>query len=380
MNVLTRFAVSLTCVAAVVALSGCAHPDPRRKPVELTAIKTVLNVQKSWEVSVGNGERYSFTPLALGDAVYAAAANGTVVKVDAKDGHVVWRTKLHDDLSAGAGSDGVVTAVAGLQGGVYVLDDSGKLLWKTTVQGEVFSPPLVGNGLVIVRTVDGQIVAFDAQTGAQKWIHRSQAMPLNLRVSAGMTFAGNAAVLVGFAGGELAALNVETGDAFWQTAVSYPKGVTEVERVNDVTGAPALVGAEVCAATYQGQLSCLDANAGHEAWTIPFSSASGVAQDDGVVAGADDWSVVHAFEASSGKELWKNDQLKNRALGVPYILGHAVVLGDYKGFVHFLSREDGTIVARMPTDGSAITAAPVLAGDTLVVQTHKGHLYGFRPS
>jgi outer membrane protein assembly factor BamB len=31
------------------------------------------------------------------------------------------------------------------------------------------------------------------------------------------------------------------------------------------------------------------------------------------------------------------------------------------------------------TDGSAITAAPVLAGDTLVVQTHDGDLYGYRP-
>jgi outer membrane protein assembly factor BamB len=55
------------------------------------------------------------------------------------------------------------------------------------------------------------------------------------------------------------------------------------------------------------------------------------------------------------------------------------VLGDYQGYVHFLSRDDGTLVARVKTDGSAITAAPVLAGDTLVVQTHDGDLYGYRP-
>jgi outer membrane protein assembly factor BamB len=54
-------------------------------------------------------------------------------------------------------------------------------------------------------------------------------------------------------------------------------------------------------------------------------------------------------------------------------------MGDYQGYVHFLSREDGSFIARMKTDGSAITAAPVLAGNTLVVQTKDGGLYGFRP-
>jgi outer membrane protein assembly factor BamB len=114
-------------------------------------------------------------------------------------------------------------------------------------------------------------------------------------------------------------------------------------------------------------------------WEKPFSSTSGIAQDDRVVAGADDWSVVNAYDVTTGNPLWKNDKLKNRALSVPLLLGHAVVVGDYQGFVHFLSRDDGSFVARMPTDKSPITAAPVMAGDTLVVQTHDGDIYGFRP-
>jgi outer membrane protein assembly factor BamB len=97
------------------------------------------------------------------------------------------------------------------------------------------------------------------------------------------------------------------------------------------------------------------------------------------VVGGDDWSVVWAFDASSGNALWHTDKLKNRDVSIPFLLGRAVVVGDYQGFVHFLSRDDGTFIARMKTDGSAITAPPVLAGDTLVVQTHDGDLYGFRP-
>jgi outer membrane protein assembly factor BamB len=380
MNLLKRYAVPVACAMTVLTMAACSSTkDERRTPTPLTEFKPVLDVQQAWKASVGKAGRYLFSPVAVGNAVYAAGANGSVAKIDAQTGQDVWRVKLHDDLSAGVGSDGTLTAVGGLKGDVYVLGADGKQLWTAKAPGEIISPPLVGNGLVVVRTVDGQIVAFNAQTGEQKWNYRNRAVPLNLRVSSGMTFAGDAAVLAGFPGGAFAAINLQTGDNYWQTPVSYPKGVTEVERINDVTGPPTLVGSETCAVTFQGQIGCFDANSGRAVWEKAFSSTSGLAQDDRAVVAADDWSVVSAFDVSNGAPLWKNDKLKNRDLSVPFILGHAAVLGDYQGYVHFLSRDDGTLVARVKTDGSPITAAPVLAGETLVVLTHDGDLYGYRP-
>ena len=380
MNLLKRYAVPVACAMTVLTMAACSSTkDERREPTPLTEFKPVLDVQQAWKTSVGKAGRYLFSPVAVGNAVYAAGANGSVAKIDAQTGQDIWRVKLHDDLSAGVGSDGTLTAVGGLKGDVYVLGADGKQLWTAKAPGEIISPPLVGNGLVVVRTVDGQIVAFNAQTGEQKWNYRNRAVPLNLRVSSGMTFAGDAAVLAGFPGGAFAAINLQTGDNYWQTPVSYPKGVTEVERINDVTGPPTLLGSETCAVTFQGQIGCFDANSGRAVWEKAFSSTSGLAQDDRAVVAADDWSVVSAFDVSNGATLWKNDKLKNRELSVPFILGHAAVLGDYQGFVHFLSRDDGTLVARVKTDGSPITAAPVLAGETLVVLTHDGDLYGYRP-
>ncbi|CAH2906771.1 MAG: Outer membrane beta-barrel assembly protein BamB [uncultured Paraburkholderia sp.] len=380
MNLLKRYAVPVVCAMTVLALAACSSTkDERRVPTPLTEFKPVLDVQQAWKTSVGKAGRYLFSPVAVGGAVYAAGANGSVAKIDAQTGKDIWRVKLHDDISAGVGSDGTLTAVGGLKGDVYVLGADGKQLWTAKAPGEIISPPLVGNGLVVVRTVDGQIVAFNAQTGEQKWNYRNRAVPLNLRVSLGMTFAGDAAVLAGFPGGSFSAINLQSGEAYWQMPVSYPKGVTEVERINDVTGPPTLVGSETCAVTFQGQIGCFDANSGRALWEKAFSSASGLAQDDRAVVAADDWSVVSAFDVTNGTPLWKNDKLKNRELGVPFILGHAAVLGDYQGYVHFLSRDDGTLVARMKTDGSAISAAPVLAGETLVVQTRDGDLYGYRP-
>ncbi|WP_341315062.1 outer membrane protein assembly factor BamB [Paraburkholderia sp. IMGN_8] len=380
MNLLKRYAVPVACAMTVLTMAACSSTkDERRVPTPLTEFKPVLDVQQAWKTSVGKAGRYLFSPVAVGNAVYAAGTNGSVAKIDAQTGKDIWRVKLHDDLSAGVGSDGTLTAVGGLKGDVYVLGADGKQLWTAKAPGEIISPPLVGNGLVVVRTVDGQIVAFNAQTGEQKWNYRNRAVPLNLRVSSGMTFAGDAAVLAGFPGGAFAAINLQTGDNYWQTPVSYPKGVTEVERINDVTGPPTLVGSQTCAVTFQGQIGCFDANSGRAVWEKAFSSTSGLAQDDRAVVAGDDWSVVSAFDVNTGAPLWQNDKLKNREVSVPFLLGHAAVLGDYQGYVHFLSRDDGTLVARVKTDGSAITAAPVLAGDTLVVLTHDGDLYGYRP-
>ena len=378
MTFLKRYALPLAC-AMTVMLTACATKDERRVPTPLVDIKPVLTVEQAWKASVGKAGRYLFSPVAIGDFIYAAGANGTVAKIDAKTGQDVWRIKLKDDLSAGVGSDGNLSAVGGLKGNVYVLGPDGKQLWTATAPGEIISPPLVGNDVVIVRTIDGKVIAYNAQTGEQKWVFQARAVPLNLRVAAGMTFAASQAVLAGFPGGTFAAINLQTGDAYWQTPVSFPKGVTEVERINDVTGAPTLVGSETCAVTFQGRIGCFDANSGRPQWEKSFSSDSGLAQDNEMVAAGDDWSIVNAFSGIDGAPLWKNDKLKNRMVSVPFILGRAVVLGDFEGYVHFLSTANGEFVGRAKTDGSAITAAPVLAGDTLVIQTHDGGLYGFRP-
>ncbi|WP_459907966.1 outer membrane protein assembly factor BamB [Caballeronia sp. HLA56] len=380
MTFLKRYAVPFACAMTALLAACSSTKDERRVPTPLVEFKPVLNVSQAWKASVGKAGRYLFAPVAVGDAIFAAGENGSVVKIDAKTGQDVWRIKLKDDLSAGVGSDGNLTAVGGLKGSVYVLGPDGKQLWTAVAPGELISPPLVGNDLVIVRTIDGKVVAFNAQTGEQKWVFQLRAVPLNLRVAAGMTFAGNQAVLAGFPGGTFAAINLQTGDAFWQTPVSYPKGVTEVERINDVTGAPGLVGAQSCAVTFQGRIGCFNANSGRPDWEKSFSSDSGLAQDSDLVAAGDDWSVVNAFRTSDGSQLWKTDKLKNRQVSVPYILGRAVVVGDLEGYVHFLSADNGELVGRAKTDGSAITAPPVLAGNTLVVLTHDGGIYGFRPS
>ncbi len=379
MSLFKRFSAALALLT-LAFLAACSTPkDLRRLPTPLAAIKPELQVKQVWSANVGATKRYLFQPIAVGEAIYAAATNGTVVKIDATNGREVWRKKLPTVLTAGVGSDGELTAVGGKNGHVYTLDDQGKLLWSADAKGEILTSPLVGYGVVLVRTTDGNITAFNGLTGEQKWVFHNRSIPLNLRATSGMIFAGETAFIAGFPGGSLAAINLATGEAYWQIPVSYPTGVTEVERINDVVGTPTLVGREVCSVTFQGRIACFDAQTGQAIWEHPFSSYGGLAQAETALAAANEWSAVSLYDAATGRSYWQNTKLQGRNLSSPAIIGAAVVVGDYKGFMHFLSAETGDFVARIKTDGSAITAQPVLAGQTLVVQTHNGHLYAFRP-
>jgi outer membrane protein assembly factor BamB len=81
---------------------------------------------------------------------------------------------------------------------------------------------------------------------------------------------------------------------------------------------------------------------------------------------------VLAYGRENGASAWKNDKLFLRRLSTPASVGRAVAVGDYQGYVHFLSREDGAFIGRVATDGSPIQSVPVLAGSNLIFQTQAG--------
>ncbi|AXV81895.1 outer membrane protein assembly factor BamB [Ralstonia solanacearum] len=372
--------VTVLVLAAAAALGGCSLFSSKNKhePAKLQDVQQVLAVRQAWSVSVGKSGRYVMQPAVAGDNVYVSAAGGTVTALEGATGRAVWRGKADVDLTSGPGSDGTLTAVAGEKGTIIAFDDKGAQKWKASVNGEVLTAPLVGQGLVVVRTTDGRIMGLDGASGERKWIYQRSSSALNLRSSLPMVFAGDNVVL-GFAGGKLGAIAANNGALRWEATVSYPRGVSEIERLNDVTGTPSIDGQQVCAVSFQGRVACFDITTGAPRWGRDFSSPTGVTQEDGNLFAADDKSVVYGFNAQNGADLWKNEALLWRELGAPLAFGRAVIVGDFEGWLHFLSRDDGKFVARVKADGSAISAAPVVVGQTLVVQTRGGGVYGYVP-
>ena len=380
-----RLAVVAVCVAS---LAGCAwwedtyifSDPPKSRPVQMPEIKTTLSVKPLWNASVGKSGRYFFSPALIGPDVVAAGGKGIVERRVLATGIVVWRTDLDTPLAAGVGSDGNISAVVTETGDLIALDPNGKPRWRVPTQTEVLSAPAVGAGLVVIRTTDNRVLAYDAETGRRLWTYQRTTQPLVLRTNPGIAIEGNL-LFLGFPGGKLAALNTSSGTLRWEASVAVPKGATELERVADVVGTPVVIGREVCVAAFQGRAGCYDAASGNALWSRDLSTSTGLEIDGRFAFITDDKSAVSALTRTTGASIWKMDKLGYRKMTQPASVGRAIVVGDYKGFVHWMSREDGTLIARSTTDGSALVVAPksfsVGAAPAVLFQTQGGELHAF---
>ncbi|WP_211463707.1 outer membrane protein assembly factor BamB [Collimonas silvisoli] len=374
MRVKTMRAVA--CAGALLILGGCSlfsGKKPSNPPAPLVEFAQSLKVQPVWKQSIGSASIFAFSPAAADGSVYAAAADGTLARIDAANGTVAWRINAGMHLTGGAGSDGSTVAVAGEKGIVLAFDAQGKKRWQAQASSEILSAPAVGQGLVIVRSQDNRIAAYDAETGERRWTVLRTLPPLTLRSAPGILIVPQASFL-SLPGGRLSALNLTNGGPWWEMAIGDPRGTTELERVADASGTPLIVGREVCAVAYQGRVGCFDAGSGVAHWVKPFSSDVGVGSDGRNVYAADERGAVSAFTLESGAVVWQNKQLANRVLTTPAVLEKAIVVGDFEGYIHFLSRQDGALIARIRADSSPVLPNPVVAGSNVIFQTKAGTL------
>ena len=369
----------------VLALSGCSSMNPMNwfsstppgaKPAELPVLSNPLPVKTLWRASVGGAGIFVFRPALVGDSVYAAGRDGGVTRLEATTGKVIWKTSVDAPLSGGVGTDGKLVAVGSDKGVLIVLDaGKGTLLWRARVSSEMLAAPKIAGGLVLARTADSRIFAFDVADGKRRWVYQRSAAALIVRSPAGITV-GDDRVYAGFAGGKLVSLDLETGALRWEATVSQPKGSTELERVSDVSGDPALIEREVCAASFQGRAACFESKSGNQIWAREMSTLNGMSIDARYAYVSDVRGAVNSLDRTNGRSVWKQDRLTWRELSLPLPLGSEIVAGDLFGFVHFFARDSGAFVARIATDGGAIRAAPVrLPNNAVLIQTLNGGLF-----
>ncbi len=359
-------AVILSLAAGCSVFTG---DDGRNDPIPLKPFTAELSVQIGWRAPVGRGTNIGFAPTIVRDSVYAAAIDGAVGKYELATGAAVWTTKIDQKLSAGVGSDGVVTAVVTQDGKIVAIDDSGKIKWTSKASSDVSVPPAVGFGVVVVRSGDYRIQAFNAETGERIWNVQRPGPALALRAPSRMVMT-EGLVITGIPGGKMIAINAASGDVQWEGIVATPKGSTDLERVNDVVGTPAIVGPLLCAVAYQGRITCFDVTAGgRPAWSKDFSSTVGLTIDGRQAYAPNQNGVVSAFSLQNGALAWKQDALQHRKLTSPAAINKAVALGDYDGFVHFLSPDDGHLVARLTVGGGAVIAPLQATQQGVLVQT-----------
>ena len=368
---MTRFVFTCLVMGLLVA---CTSTD-KNKAADLVANPASVNVKAVWSASLG-AVAFPLGVVVIGPHLYVAGTDGLVVAIDARTGGDLWRTTTKPQITAGVGSDGRYVAVVNRSNELVALDN-GKEIWRHKLGASVLTAPFVAGERIFVLSGDRTVTAFDAAGGRTLWQQQRPGEALVLQ-QAGVILAVGDTLVVGF-GGRLTGLNPQVGSIKWEVPVANSRGTNEVERLVDLVSGVSRSGDQVCVRSFQSAVACVESNRGTLIWNKSAAGSSGLGGDTNVVFGTESDGTVVAWRRSDGDKLWINEQLKHRSLSTPLSLGRILVVGDASGYLHFLSSDTGNTLNRVSTDGSAVVAGPVMVGQTVVVVTRRGGVFGFWP-
>lgn len=362
-------------IVTIAILAGCFGGSKKPQPADLQPVTALVSARQSWTNRIGP-VTFPLDASVTGGTVSVASDDGNVALLDAQTGRDIWRMALKTPISAGVGSDGKVLAIVTKANEVVALQ-GGRELWRQKLNAQAFTAPFVAGERVFVLAADRSVNAFDGQSGRKLWTQQRPTEPLVLRQSGVMLAVGDMLV-VGLAG-RLVGMNPTNGSIQWEAPVATPRGINDVERLVDLVGSVSRIGDSVCVRAFQASIGCVNAGRGNLLWTKPANGVQGIHGDDRFLFGTEADGTVMAWRRTDGERVWSSERLRYRGLSAPLVAGRSVVIGDATGFLHLLSREDGSLLNRLATDGSAIAAPPVLAGNTLIAVTRNGGIYGFEP-
>ncbi|MDO8346112.1 MAG: outer membrane protein assembly factor BamB [Cellvibrio sp.] len=372
----------IKCVTPLVVagtMLACSSGPEKPKPAELSTNVALVNARLAWSARLGS---VNF-PLDIAVnsrsnvlSITAAGSDGVVASFDASNGRELWRSNIGAAIAAGVGSDGVLASVI-TNANEIVTMEGGRVLWRQKLNASSYTAPLVAGGRVFVLSSDRSVTAFDGQSGRKLWSQKRTNEALVLRQS-GVLLAVDDTLVVGLSG-RLVGMNPLDGSVRWETPLATARGTNDVERLVDLVGRVSREGSVVCARSFRVSVGCVNADRGTLLWTKPASGSEGVHGDERAVFGVESDGRVIAWNRINGERLWSTERLQYRSLTAPVVVGRSVAIGDSTGLVHLLSRKDGSPLTRLSTDGSAVATTPILAGNTLVVVTRNGGIYGFLP-
>lgn len=373
-------------------LSGCSLFNSEEDVMSILPLPKVENQftpKKMWSTSVGEGiGEFSshLRPVFQNSTLFAADRYGIVKAIDAASGNEKWKVDLSEHtgfffkrlsalLSGGLSVSDDRIYIGSDKAIVYALNTAdGSVAWQARVAGEAMSRPVISDGIVLIHTSNGQLQALNKSDGAVKWTVNLDMPSLSLRGESAPAVAFGAAI-VGGDNGRVSAVLIQQGQLIWQQRISQPSGASEIDRLNDVDTTPVIVEGIVYALGYNGNLTALDLSSGEIIWQRELGSVNDFIVDTGRIYLIDQNDRLLALSTEGGVTAWTQGDLLHHKLTPPVMFNGYLVIGDAKGYLHWINTTDGRFVAKKFVDSSGFLSAPLVARDKLVIQARGGKVH-----
>lgn len=346
--------------------------------------------KKIWQVSVNKGidDFYSNLTLAVrNNIVFVANRQGMIKAINAINGQIIWINNLTFNKSPALLSGGInvynkTLYIGSEKANLYALDiNNGSIIWTNRVSGEILSSPIVSNGLVIVHSSDGMLQAFDKDSGIFKWIIRLYDPPfLSIRGLSTPSIVSDNIVIIGSDTGIINAVNINKGNIIWQKFISFPRGTTDIKKLNDIDHAPVFLEKKIYTFSYDGFLSILDVDSGKIIWNSKKISnfITNLLVDENYIYLISS-NKIRAISKDNKSIVWNQNIFSDFS-----ILEHAVlynkyiILSDKKGYFYWIDKNNGNLIYRQKLDNYRIQSFMMLDQNKLLIYNKKGDVYLLR--
>ncbi|MBP6345627.1 outer membrane protein assembly factor BamB [Neisseriaceae bacterium CLB008] len=358
-----------------VGLAACSSKVKPTDPAKLLEISQQTQMDVQWTADIGPTKTLGFTPTLVGDKVYAANEKGRIVELDLQTGRVLNSIDTKDKLVAGVAVAGDLVFVGSASGDLVAYNMSTKAeAWRTNLTSVLSEAPLMLQSVLVVKTKDGRLTGFNPMTGDIGWSFVGAQSGLQVRGTGSMTPMDERHFLVGQDSGVLQLVDAGAGAPVFEAPISFPRGATDFDRVTEVLSRPIMDGPQICAAAFQGYVTCYDMRNWQVMWSKPLSSSKGIEVYGDLVVVSEDNGVVSAFNRADGESVWQNDSLKNRRISAPILLKNGLVVVDFEGYAHIMDPLSGAFIGRTKLPVGALTAQPLRLNGMTLLQGASGKL------
>ena len=347
---------NLIVLWSILIISSCSSMDGLRfwkcdeidpdEPKELVAFSNQKNIVIEWKNSFkGENEIGNFLPDFSAQNLFFSDASGNVSSINASTGDRNWSIELNF-LASGTSAGFGLVVVSDIDGNVIAVDQNdGSKLWSTNVKGEVLSKVAIDAKVVVVKTGSGELLGLDRENGEILWSYRSKLPLLTVRGSSSPVIVDDL-VYVSFDNGRLGVFELNSGFQVWDGAISYVKGVSELENLIDSDSSPVVDGGLIYTTNYQGNLNIFDTAQKRSVWSYETSSFYSPIVSRGMLTIVEANSGLRSFALKTLQESWTNDDYINRDLSNAVSYKGSLVVGDFEGYVHVIDTLNGKTIGR----------------------------------
>ena len=347
---------NLIVLCSIFIISSCSSMDGLRfwksdeidpdEPKELVAFSNQKNIVIEWKNSFkGENEIGNFLPDFSAQNLFFSDASGNVSSINASTGDRNWSIELNF-LASGTSAGFGLVVVSDIDGNVIAVDQNdGSKLWSTNVKGEVLSKVAIDAKVVVVKTGSGELLGLDRENGEILWSYRSKLPLLTVRGSSSPVIVDDL-VYVSFDNGRLGVFELNSGFQVWDGAISYVKGVSELENLIDSDSSPVVDGGFIYTTNYQGNLNIFDTAQKRSVWSYETSSFYSPIVSRGMLTIVEANSGLRSFALKTLQESWTNDDYINRDLSNAVSYKGSLVVGDFEGYVHVIDTLNGKTIGR----------------------------------